>query len=401
MKRFTQWIVNRVAGAGSDTRAPEVRWRLGLLEGWVSALVNLVLAAIKLVLGVALHSAGLISDAAHSLGDMATSLVVIIGFRAARKPPDMEHPFGHARAEYIVTLIIAILLVVAGIEIGKETLGMLWWEEPRGVAEPLTWGLFFVLVLLMFAKEALARFSNALGEIIDSDALKADGWHHRTDALTTAIVIIGLAGRNVGYPWLDGAAGLVVAIFIVVTGGQMAYRAMSPLIGEAATEGEYEAIRKYGQNVAGIESVHDLRVQRYGDFYFTTIHIELADTIGVHKMHEIAVQLETRVLNDYPGECVVHVDPIDFNHPLFNHVADALRDVVLSHPRLLEYHDLKLWGGAPHQEGDVEISVEPDTGEDAHGRLTEYVTGELDRRFPELKMTVRLKVDFSATPITP
>jgi cation diffusion facilitator family transporter len=377
-----------------------VRVRVGLLEGWVSAVLNLVLAGIKLALGVMLRSAGLISDAVHSLGDLATSLVVIIGFRASRKPPDAEHPFGHAKAEYVATLIIAILLVVAGVEIGQETVRLLIAGGPGAPGVPLTWGLFFVLLALLIAKELLAGFSNALGELIQSDALKADGWHHRTDALTTGIVIVGLAGRNFGLPWLDGVAGLIVAVFIVGTGVQMAYKAVSPLLGEAATAAELESIRNIAQHVVGIESVHDIRVQRYGDFFFTTIHVEMADTINVHKMHEIAVQLEMRVLNKHPGECVVHVDPIDFNHPLFNRVAEALRDVVLSHPDLLEFHDLQLRSGGKGEEGDVEIAVEPEAPEDSHGRISGHVIRELERRFPELKMTVRLKVDFSAAPIT-
>ena len=399
MKRLTQWIALRLAGPSAELRNPEVRARLGLLEGGVSAGINVVLAGIKLFLGLMLHSAGLISDAVHSLGDMATSLVVIIGFRASRKPPDAEQPFGHAKAEYVATLIISILLVVAGFEIGNETVGLLLQGASGVMGELLTWPLFFVLAALLLVKELLAMFSNALGELIDSDALRADGWHHRTDALTTGIVIVGLAGRNFGLPWLDNAAGLVVSVFIIATGFQMAYRAISPLLGEAATSAEFGEIRSIAQRVVGIESVHDLRVQRYGGFYFTTIHIELADTMNVHKMHEISVQLETRVLREFPGECVVHVDPIDFSHPLFSRVSDALRDVVVSHPYLLEFHDLNLWNGGAGEEGDVEISVEPEAHDAFHDSLSKYVTEELDHRFPELKMTVRLKVDFSAAPL--
>ncbi len=401
LQRFAKWLTSRLTGEGESIRDPNLRNRIGALEGWVSAVLNLILAGIKLALGVMLQSAGLISDAVHSLGDMATSLVVIISFRAARKPPDAEHPFGHAKAENVATLIIAVLLVVAGLEIGQETVrGMVAGAAARS-APPLTWGLLLVLLALLVAKELLAGFSNALGRIIDSTALKADAWHHRSDALTTGVVILGLAGRNFGLPWLDGAAGVAVALFIVVTGVLMAYRAISPLLGETALPEDLAWMRETAGRMEGIENVHDIRVQRYGGFYFSSFHIELSDQINVHKMHEITVQLETRILRRFPGECVVHVDPIDFEHPLFNRVADVLRDAVVSHPDLVEFHDLSLWSAGNGEEGDVEISVGPGAPGDSHEALSLYVRQRIDRHFPELQFNVRLRVDFTAAPLNP
>ncbi|MCZ6645065.1 MAG: cation diffusion facilitator family transporter [SAR324 cluster bacterium] len=400
MQRFTNWLVTQITREDESLRNPDVRNRLGMLEGWVSVVLNLALAGIKLLLGIGLQSAGLISDAVHSLGDMATSLVVIISFRAARKPPDAEHPFGHAKAEQVATLIIAVLLVVAGFEVGQETVSRLITEGSGAAGPPLTWGLFLILLGLLASKEVLARFSNALGKIIDSSALKADGWHHRSDALTTGIVILGLGGRNIGLPWLDNAAGIVVALFIIGTGVQLAYQAISPLLGEIPPPEELAEMREIAGRVVGIESVHDIRVQRYGNFYFSTLHLEVSDRMNVHKMHELTVQLETRILKRFPGECVVHVDPIDFNHPLFNRVADLLRDVVIAHPDLVDFHDLSLWSAGNGEQGDVEISVDPDALPHSHEALSYYVVRRIDEKFPGLQLSVRLKVDYSATPLS-
>lgn len=399
MQRITKWILSRLMAEGESLRDPEVRVRVGLMQGWLSVVLNLLLACIKLAMGLLLQSMGLISDAVHSLGDMATSLVVIISFRASSKPPDAEHPFGHAKAEHVATLIIAILLVVAGFEIGQETISGMIRGAYTETAPPLTWGLFFALFALLTVKELLARFSNTLGGLIDSSALRADGWHHRTDALTTGIVIIGLGGRNIGTPWLDQAAGVAVSAFIVGTGIRMAYRAISPLLGESASAEDIELLRAIAQPVEGIESIHDIRVQRYGTFYFTTLHIELSDQIDVHEMHDITVRLETRILSRFPGECVVHVDPIDFYHPLFNRVADVLRVVVVRHPDLLEFHDLSLWSAGGGEQGDVEISVQPEAPNDTYDALSRYVMREIDQQFPQLEFSVRLKVDFSAAPM--
>ncbi|NIP73422.1 MAG: cation transporter, partial [Gammaproteobacteria bacterium] len=208
MDRFTRCILRHTVRDWEHVQDPVVRSRYGMLEGWVSVVGNLVLAGVKLVLGIAVQSTGLIADAVHSLSDMASSVVVIISFRASRKPPDPEHPFGHAKAEYVATLVVSLLMIMAGVQIGQEAVWGLLAGAPTAPLLPLSWGVFATLVLLLLAKEAMGAFSRALGRMIDSDALAADGWHHRTDALSTGIVIVGLAGRNIQLPWLDGAAGL-------------------------------------------------------------------------------------------------------------------------------------------------------------------------------------------------
>jgi cation diffusion facilitator family transporter len=376
-----------------------VRNRFGLLEGSVSAVLNLALAVLKLALGVLLQSAGLISVAVHSLGDVATSLIVIIGFRASQKPPDAEHPFGHARVEQVAALIISVLLMVAGFEIGKEAITELIAGENGGELPELSWGMFLVLSAVLLCKGLLAEFAHGLGRSIDSAALKAHSWHHRADALATGMVIVGLWARSYGIYWLDPAVGVALAGLIIIAAVRTAFGAVSPLLGESAPPEEVEQIRRLGQRMAGIEDVHDLRVQRYGHFHFTTIHIEISDQINVHKMHEITVQLETRILNHFPGECVIHVDPINFEHPLFNKVSNLLREAVIRHPDLVEFHDLSLWSTERTEQGDVEISVQPAAPNDTYEALNGYVMRQIDQSFPDLEFTVRLKVDFSAAPM--
>ena len=401
MRNFDSWLASRMVREGDKLWDPAVRNRFGFLEGLVSVVVNLLLGGIKLFLGIVLQSAGLISDAVHSLGDMATSLVVIFGFRLSKKPPDAEHPFGHAKGEHVATLIIAVLLVVAGFELGRSTVFDLLRGEPVTQAPPLTWGLFAVLAVLLLVKEGLALFSNALGRIIESKALRADAWHHRSDALTTGIVILGLGGRNLGLQWMDEAAGLVVALFVGATGAKLAYDAISPLLGEVAGAEELDKMKELALGVTGVVNVHDFRVQRYGGFYFTTLHIEVSDRFDVHRMHEISVQLETRILKHFPGECVVHVDPVDYHHPLYHRVADALKEVVIYHPALVEFHDLSLSKENDGETGAVEISVAPEAPDDTYEEISTFVAEQIRGRFPGLEITVRLRVDFSATPLSP
>ena len=399
---MTLWIVKRTIPHWQNTTVPTVRSRYGLLEGWVSIAVNLVLAAVKLVLGVAVSSTGLIADAVHSLSDMASSAVVILSFRVSSKPPDLEHPFGHAKAEYIATLVVALMMVMAGFQIGQDSVyGYFSAREAAHPPIPLTLGVFITLGVLLIAKEALGGFSRALGRMIDSEALKADAWHHRTDALTTGIVILGLWGRNWGLPRLDEVAGFLVAVWIVYTGLKMAYDAISPLLGEAVPAGEIDAIRAIARQVPGAESSHDIKVHKYGHFYFTTIHLEMSDRLDVYKMHEIAVILETRILKRFPGECVVHMDPVSLFHPLLHRVSDLIKDVVVSREEMLEFRDLKLWNEDGREKGDVEICVDPELPTGDYDRVSGLVHTEVLRHFPALEFSVRVKVDFNAGPAGP
>jgi len=294
-------------------------------------------------------------------------------------------------------------MVVAGIQIGEESGFALWRAGSVAAGRallPLSWDVFAALALMIVAKEAMGNFSRALGRTIHSGALAADAWHHRSDALSTAIVIVGLGGRNLGLVWLDGAAGLLVALWIVYTGTKMAIDAVSPLLGEMAPPEEIESLRRIALSVPGVVNTHDIKVHNYGQFHFTTLHCELSDRLGVHKMHEITVLIETRILKRFPGECVVHMDPVNLFHPLLHRVSDIVKDTVVAHPQLVEFRDLNLWSEDSQEHGEVEVSIAPDTPEVDYPRLQAQVGDPVRAAFPTLDFTVHLKVDFSAAPLT-
>lgn len=403
MEWLTQLNRKLLLKPGESPQDSDTRTRLGMVEGWVSIFINVLLAVIKGVLGVSLQSAGLIADAVHSLSDMASSLVVILGFRISQKPADAEHPFGHARMEYISTLIISILLIVTALELGKSAGFALLDSVVTPAAEPpqpVTWVVLIVLGGTVVVKELLALFSYNIGHMIDSQTLIADGWHHRSDALTTLVVIFGLWARNFGVFWLDGAAGLAVAGFLIFVGVKMAYDSISPLLGETATPEDIDQMKNIALGIPEVEGVHDLMVHKYGESRFTSLHIEISDRMGVHRMHEICAETESRILKKYAGYCVVHLDPINLEHPLFSKVADTLREVVINRVELVAFHDLKLWNEKEEEQGEVEISVDPEVDEGQYPELKSHVTKEISQKFPGLKIQFHLKVDFTATPIT-
>ncbi len=400
MDRFVRRLAARWITDHERVNVPAVRSRYGLIEGASGAILSLVLAGLKFGLGLAFQSAGLVADGVHSLTDVASSLVVIMSFYVAQKPPDREHPYGHAKAEYIATLIVSMFMVVAGWELGQANVTGLIRGTSGAAALPLQWTVLLGLCGLMLISEVQARFSAALGRAIGSHTLEADGWHFRSDALATGIVILGLAGRNIGLPWLDSVAGACVGAFIVWTGTRLAMGAISPLLGETAPEHEMETIREIAREIPGVVAVHDLAVHKYGPVYYIAAHMEVSDDLDVHRMHEIAVQLETRILKRFPGQCVIHTDPVNLSHPLFARVAHALKEVVIAHPDLVEFRDLTLWSEDGRDRGDVEVSVDPHASHAQYPAFARHVQEALRESFPALDMSVRLKVDFSARPLT-
>ena len=183
MKKFTQWIAAKVIKNHQSVNDLKVRSRYGALEGWASIVINLLLFVVKIVLGFSIKSVSLIADAVHTLADSGTSAVVIIGFKIARKPSDKEHPFGHGRMESVAALVVSVLLFMAGVELVEKSIHAI--VKPHSSTAPT--GVILVILVTIVIKELMSRFSYQLGEIIDSQALKADALHHRSDVIKEII----------------------------------------------------------------------------------------------------------------------------------------------------------------------------------------------------------------------
>ena len=279
----------------------------GYFEGALSVAVNLLLFVFKLIFGLVLNSISLIADSLHSLSDIATSAIVIYGFRVSSKGPDDEHPFGHGRAERIVSIVIACLLIVVGIEFLRG--GFLRFNNPV-----LIRGDIFVIVMLcvcVFAKEILYRLSLCMGKRIDSAALKADAWHHRTDAISTVLVLAGFLSFRFGLYRMDGILGMAVAGIIVYTGVGIIRKSASVLIGEAPPASLVDKIKATAADFDGVDDVHHIHVHDYGGQLEITIHMRLKGDTHLEDAHERASEVETALKKCVPGaEVTVHLEPL-------------------------------------------------------------------------------------------
>lgn len=303
---LNDFLVRKFIKDSGNTTDQNVRAAYGFLEAWVSIVGNIVVAAFKYVVGVWLNSISLIADAIHTASDVLTSVVVLIGFRAARAPADEKHPYGHGRVEAIATLIIAFLLVMVGLSFGKASIDRLLSGTPvRG-----NWLVAAILMLTALFKEWMARFSIDLGKRINSSTLVADAWHHRSDAIATAMVIIAIGASALGYYRADAIFGLAVSALIVYTGASLGLGTASTLIGEQPDPAVVERISSIAAAVPEVQSVHSVSVHDYGAGRMeVSLHILVDRDLSVHRGHEIAAAVKYAVHEQTGILPVIHVEP--------------------------------------------------------------------------------------------
>lgn len=286
----------------------EVRAAYGYLEGWVSIVVNVLLFGLKLFIGLFINSISLIADSFHTLSDVLTSIVVLLGFRLSRRPPDEKHPYGHGRFENIATLVIAILLVIVGAQFFWSSLQRLIEPQPvRGTIVVVMTILFSALV-----KEWLARFAIHLGQKIKASVLLADAWHHRSDAIAALLVSVAIFAAMFGYIQVDSIFGMLVSGLIIYTGFEFGRSATSFLIGEAPDEQMINEIRDVARSIDGVEDTHEITIHDYGNHKAVLLHVEVDKTLSVRESHEIATKVQSKIsssLDDVTAE--VHIEPAE------------------------------------------------------------------------------------------
>jgi len=280
------------------------RARYGLLEAWVSIIGNSILGLIKIVLGIITNSIALVADAFHTLGDTVTSIIVLFGFRAAKQPSDLKHPYGHGRVESIATLIIAILLIIVGVEFIHVAIDRL-----RAPLEIKNINLVIIVMLISAAfKEWLTRFSLHLAKLINSDMLRADAWHHRSDVYASLMVMLAAGGARIGYPGLDGFFALIIAGIIIWTGFSLAKSMISLLIGEAPPGELVNQVITTATAIKGVKGIHGIEIHDYGQTKVCSVHIEVIPSLSTAQSHGIANTVENVLKEKLGLTTVVHVD---------------------------------------------------------------------------------------------
>jgi cation diffusion facilitator family transporter len=276
--------------------------------------VNLALGATKLVGGILGDSFALISDAVNSIGDSFSSIVVLFGLHVAQQPADTEHPYGHTRAEAVASLSVALLIAFSAVLVGWQAIARL--EADHGL--PSAWTLWIAGANVLI-KEALYRFNLRIGRQTNSQAVVAGAWDHRSDALCSLAVLIGIALVRWGgqpYRWADEAAALVVVAAILWGAGRLFYTSASQLMDRQAEPELVDEIRQVAGEVSGVRGVETLWVRRSGLEFFADIHIEVDPAISVAEGHRISHLVKDRLIDHFAAlrDVLVHLEPHPHAH---------------------------------------------------------------------------------------
>jgi cation diffusion facilitator family transporter len=276
----------------------------------VGALVNIILILLKFFAGIFGNSQALIADAVHSVSDLFTDIVVLLGVGIGSKPPDEEHPFGHARIETLASAIVGIMLIATAFYLGtKNSLNIYHHKEYHPTILALV-----VAGVSVALKEAIFHFTVHTGRRIKSQLIVANAWHHRSDALSSVAVLIGIAGTQIKPSWhiLDSSAALLVSFFIVKVGLDILLNALREFTDTAPQPEVTRKIRQCALTVDGVVDTHDLRIRTSGGFFQMEIHIEVDGQLTVAEGHRIAKAVESCLFEDIEklDRVIVHVDPL-------------------------------------------------------------------------------------------
>jgi cation diffusion facilitator family transporter len=273
---------------------------------------NVALSVFKLLAGILAHSSAMISDAIHSASDVFSTIVVMVGVRMASKEPDKEHPYGHERMECVAAILLAGVLFITGLGIGMEALQNILQGNYEDLEIPGRLALVAAIVSIL-AKEAMFWYTKYNAERIDSSALLADAWHHRSDAFSSVGALIGIAGARLGYPIMDSLASLVIFFFIAKAAYDIFMDAVDKMVDHSCDEETEEALRTCilkHENVAGIDL---LQTRIFGNKIYADIEIQVDGSYTLKYAHQIAEGVHDDIEQNFPKikHIMVHVNPID------------------------------------------------------------------------------------------
>jgi cation diffusion facilitator family transporter len=283
------------------------RSREGRRVTLVGALVSLGLSAVQLAAGLLGRSQAMVADAVHSMSDLFTDVAVWIGLKFSAAPPDADHPWGHGKIETVVSVLVGATLVFVGFGIGAEALRRLQEGiDTRPTAFPLA-----AAALAIVSKEIVYQWTVRIGRRIRSQALLANAWHHRSDALSSVAALIGIGGAMLGQEWMDPLAAAVVSLFIVKVGGQVVWRGLSDLTERQVDVETVRQVQRLLEEDPDVVDAHRLRLRNVGGIVVGDVHVRVDGAIPVREGHAIAERLELRALREVVAleDLVIHIEP--------------------------------------------------------------------------------------------
>ena len=335
-----KWMERRF---GADIKSGKVRGRYGKMASIAGVMANVLLFALKLAVGTASGSVAITADALNNLSDASSNVVSLLGFKLAGKPADADHPYGHGRFEYLSGLMVAVMILVIGVELMRDSLDKIM--HPSAV--PLSGPLVVVLLGSIGVKLWLAAFNRRIGQKIESQTLLATADDSRNDVIATAAVLLAtVIGHFTGLK-LDGWMGAAVALFILISGFRLVKDMIDPMLGTAPDAQQVAAIRSKLESYPGVLGTHDLMVHDYGPGrQFASVHLEMDAKADPLVSHDLIDSIERDFLRDENLHLVIHYDPVTTDDPRMEALRRRITEIVQGMHDDMTIHDLRIVQGS-------------------------------------------------------
>lgn len=336
---FINYLLNIATQGNTDYTDTKVRGRVGYIAGIAGLVINVLLTAIKVIIGLSISSIAVTADAFNNLSDATSSIITIIGLNISNAPPDKEHPHGHGRVEYLTALMVAFMVMVVGVQFVKSSANRIVNPEPV----KFQWISLILLLISIVLKVWLVILNRRLGDKISSTALKATATDALGDVLTTSVIILSLLLSFVTDFPIDGYVGLLVSILILYSGFSLVKETISPLIGEAPNPDLISAINQGVLSYDYILGVHDLIVHNYGPGKtMATIDVEVPADIDLVTIHDIVDQAERELSEKYDLHLVIHIDPVGHESKEVKEVKREVKHKIKDNKLIESMHDFNI-----------------------------------------------------------
>lgn len=347
------------------------RGAVGKLSGIVGIICNLLLFAFKLVVGVISGAVSITADAMNNLSDATSAVVTLVGFKLAEKPADADHPYGHARYEYLSGLAVAGLIVIIGFELAKSSVEKIIHPTDVLFSVPVC----IVLGASILLKLWLGMFNRYLGKYVNSTTLLATAADSRNDVIsTTAVLVAGIVGTVLGWK-IDGWIGLAVAVFILYSGAMLAKETISPLLGENASPELREEIAALIRQTPEVLGYHDLMVHDYGPGQrFASIHVEMDQKADPLFCHELIDNLERACLEQMNVHLIIHYDPVVTGDEEMDRIRAVVQQLLWQQDQRIGIHDFRMVRGQGHSNLIFDVELPPERMQQQH-----LIQQQLDR----------------------
>ncbi|MBE5932184.1 MAG: cation transporter [Lachnospiraceae bacterium] len=342
---MTKFLVSKFIKNHEDVKNQKVREAYGILSSWVGIVCNILLFIAKFIIGTVANSISIISDGFNNLSDCASCVVTMFGYKMAAKPADKDHPFGHGRMEYLTSLVIAMVIMVVGVELFTGSVDKI--IHPEKVQFSVV--ALAVLIISIIIKLWMGLFNRKLGKTVESSVMLATSKDSLNDVLATTATLVALVATLFTDVPLDGVMGVVVSVMILVSGFGIIKETVDELLGQPASPDLVESLKELVDECAFSLGMHDLIIHSYGPGNLIgSVHIEVDGKENIMDIHDAIDELERNIYDELGIRITIHMDPVETDNENLKLCKDMIKVIIEEIDKELSFHDFRVVSGPSH-----------------------------------------------------